>query len=422
MATLAYGYVVTEKGRSESYDSNGARATVTYLGPWESRFDFLDLIFGRWITREVDGTCCIDGLNTIYPTPYASWNSLVLANVAGQDQVNISRNCLWPDSFSIAIEGDPTSRPAVVCYDQYDEENPEAPPVTLCDPPGTTKQSSLYNLHGGCTAEITVNYVAKDTNEVPIDFMCGCGAQNLAIELPRGVFVDVSYSPGIESISVPGRAFQFDNNYYSNRSLVITPNDACNKVVNGQNVDQLQIPDEISDVMTIDTGQIDMKLSNVPFALTENLRRYNGSTNAAGFLGFPIGSLALTVGTPTKRKTHRCSNVYDIDLSFLVRMVTFTLDQDKALWQDTGIALGIVCNKMGIWNKRWRSCPISIKVSDGDDFCTHWQEIVSSVACEGDEQKVLPYVNWYDPADEESNIFYIPYCGQAEYAIRYLDS
>ena len=396
---LPFNYQVVSESIAESFDNNGQRASITFLGPWENRLDFLDILFGRWV-RDPDEDCCVSAVDSTPPSLYPGPLSLVEFEELEEGEpvtvtgvVHGGLGCLYPDSYTLRQYGDPTPDPDAFSIifqggnwirDGY-ELNPD-------------KLFQMNNPIRGCSAEITVDYVSKAT-AINADYaLCNCG--NFApIAIPPGVFVDYTYTTDIEFVTVPGRDFSYDETYYSDASVILTPAEPCRSVdgMGGFN-DLEQVPDEVDNAIPVYSGSINMKLSNMPVPYTHEMLNANNRINSVPILGFPAGSLLMQMGQPRARMNHRCEFVYDVEIQFLIRMVDFCTNNDDGDFDDLHLAMGIVCDKMGVWNKRWRRCPIELNTAEAPSCCTHWQEIATSVECEGVQKafKTTDFTNMID--------------------------
>lgn len=334
---LPCDYDVVEGGFTEQLTNFGQEASMTYHGPGIYRYDFLKEVFGTFSVGP-DGCCYVqDPLSPdvcVPPIPYPSIACNMKDIIANQGipVCTNSTRYLWPDTYQIRNNGELTS-------------------IDCVDPEGVGSHEMRKPL-ASCEAEITVNYREKYLSPSwPPELeglICSC---NFALLPAFSVctFMELrEFDNSTSFLPIPGRDVNYDI------GSVGATNANCD-------TSDEQVPDDIDVAIPFDTTVIEICWSNLPVINYEKLDAVANKVNSDLFLGFPEDSLFLE---RPKVKTRRifCDQVrHEICFRFIGKTAQFS---------------GFPCGKMGLWNRRWRRCPI-----EENGHCHHWVPISTQRKC-----------------------------------------
>ena len=350
MGMSEWGYSIVGGSPSESFTTSGAEASVTYIGPSISRMDFIKGVFGAWHIYQTNvGSVEVPRYVQCaqqYPiaSPYAD-----LPTIAANGAC-VGPYCLWPDTFS----GKPADDSSI--------------PNLWSDPDCTVTNDLLRPVVDTCAWEYTVNYRYRNHATLPQILK-----QHAEIgpnpPIPFGTFTDVRMTNSTEWMSIADRHWKYDANAYG---LGSTDWDFCTECKNKPGATKIVNSNEdggVTQATEINSVEIEVTWDNVPLPPWRIIRRANGCVNEHPIFGFPRGAVKFEFTEPELTGYFGCMEVYRLRYIFKVKTA-------QVLWFGSDLFDGkynsgeVVDGMIGLWNRRFCSCPI--KLAGSDALFTNW--------------------------------------------------
>lgn len=407
-----FGYDILEGYPKEAFGNNGLEVTVVYEGPYASRNDFLDVIFGRWRFNRL--ACCAQVMK--YPKPFSNSGEFVEKPAVGDDGgvviitgsptvlwMNESKT-LWPDTYSIENCGAEGHLLPALVGKKICPENPLETPLVI---QAASDYLDTYPIR--CKAQITINYREKSHARIPLE-NCPCvpslikqevGAKSVSYidpslkygYIPEGTFAEVEIEPRMEFLTVPNRNFTYRLDCGEDQAIT---GDFVNCDRSDANtlaqINELHVPEDVDAGVPFSTADIRIKWTNVPIVPRRTIQKLAGTINSSIFVGYPKGAVAFAQASERRRTTARGESVYDIEYLFVAKTARAgLLEEPSDIPSAINDCYPQICGVIGIWNRRYSQCAQVLGMNGTDYVHTHWVPIVTNDELPADADPPLEY-------------------------------
>lgn len=431
LGMMPFGYHIVDF--SERYVNAGAEASITFIGPSATRFDFLGEIFGYWLgaTDPVTGECCVCLNKEPCPYPY-----ILNAHDDGHGNYtcdnSIATDCIWPDTFTIQRESETSVAMRLDCDNR--------PPLPECNKPLYYGSIDAYGNACECYCEITINYRHRYHAGWPKLFNA-CEKYNLwvAPSIPQGTFIEVRMD-GFASARLleSDTLTRFPSTQFPEH---LDPQEPCEPTYTTPTpsktfvwcttptTEEMKVGKKSEPSRIIQTVNLEVLWTNVPMYDKLKIDSLVGCVNDTIFLGYPPESVLFMSCDPVIRGTWGCNELYDLTLKFIISTVPINCPSiedniaDGHFNEEDLLRVGVFNNQLGLWNRVWFDHAVNMYYTTvtGDPpvttthkhCCTNWVPVkyARAACCEEDGGSELTNMKLY-PLACLDDLFTINECRQ----------